>query len=80
MGGVNQRQVTQYSKFNRLDFSMKTVIRPNWTVSFSALNLLGETDVRHISTFNGVGAAIDPANTTYEATYRAYQVRSTVQW
>lgn len=80
VGGVNQRQVTQYSKFNRLDFSMKTVIRPNWTVSFSALNLLGETDVRHISTFNGVGAAIDPANTTYEATYRAYQVRSTVQW
>lgn len=74
--GNNVRQITDFGTFNRLDFSMKTTLRPNWTVSFAALNLLGETDVRRITQF--APAASDTQ--TYEKTWRAYQLRSTVQW
>ncbi len=78
-GGTNQRQVSEFTTFNRLDFSMKTTIRPNWTVSFAALNLLGETDRRHVTTYDATNAAVAEVR-TYEATYRAYQLRTTVQW
>ncbi len=79
VNGVNQRQVSEFSTFNRLDFSIKTEIRPNWTVSFAALNLLGETDDRRVISYNAGGAVTGTAQ-SLEATYRAYQVRSTVQW
>ncbi len=78
-GGVNLRQVSEFPTFNRLDFSMKTVLRPNWTVSFAALNLLGQTDNRVVTSYNA-GGAITGSVRSPEATFRAYQVRTTVQW
>lgn len=78
VNNVNERQVSQFSTFNRLDLSIKTTIRPNWTLSFAALNLLGETDDRRVISYTG--AAVSGTVQTLEATYRAYQLRTTLQW
>jgi len=78
-GGTNLRQITDFPTFNRLDFSMKTTLAPNWTVSFAALNLLGEKDDRLVTNYNA-GGTIANASRSVEQTYRAYQIRSTYQW
>lgn len=78
VNNVNERQVSQFSTFNRLDLSIKTTIRPNWTLSFAALNLLGETDDRRVISYTG--AVVSGTVQTLEATYRAYQLRTTLQW
>lgn len=77
--GVLNNVRTEFSTLNRLDFSVKTAISDNFSLSFSALNLLRPTDRRVRTTFDQSGN-ITSLIRSAEPSYSTYYVRASYTW
>ncbi|MFC5385616.1 hypothetical protein ACFPLB_06495 [Aquamicrobium segne] len=70
---------TSFSSLNRLDLSIKTEISENFSLAFSATNILRPTDRRTIKTFDANGD-LNGIIKTKEPSYSAYFIRGTYTW
>ncbi|MBX8802603.1 TonB-dependent receptor [Ochrobactrum sp. MR28] len=70
---------THFSALNRLDLSARTDITENFSVSFSALNVLRTKDKRERTTFDDTGA-VTGLTETKEPSYSSYYVRASYKW
>lgn len=77
--GVLDNVHTKFSTLNRLDLSVKTAISDNFSLSFSALNLLRPTDKRVRTTFDQNGD-ITGLIRSAEPSYSTYYVRASYTW
>ena len=75
---VLQRTRTQFNALNKLDFSIRTQITPNWSVTFAALNVLRPTDRRTI-TITPTGGT-ETQQVTEQASHSTYYVRTSYTW
>lgn len=76
---VLQYTETEFNALNKLDFSVRTVVAPNITVSFSALNLLRPIDRRAITAINSAGT-VASRQLTSQASHSTYYVRTSFTW
>ena len=70
---------TEFNALDRIDFSIRTVVSPNITISFSALNLLRPIDRRTITTANAAGV-VSTRQITEQASHSTYYLRTTFTW
>ncbi len=70
---------TDFNALDRFDFSIRTVLSKNVTISFSALNLFRPVDRRVITTANAAGV-VSTRQITEQASHSTYYVRTTFTW
>lgn len=70
---------TEFNTLDKLDFSIRTQLSKDWTVTFAALNLLRPIDRRTITTYSNTGAVVTQ-QLTEQASHSTYYVRTTYTW
>jgi iron complex outermembrane receptor protein len=70
---------TEYSTVDRIDASIKVAVTPQWSISFSALNLTQPIFRTKQTTFTTAGL-VDTTVKTDEATHSVYYVRTNYTW
>jgi iron complex outermembrane receptor protein len=70
---------TEYNTLNRLDASVKVAVTPNWSISFSALNLTRPAFRTKQTTFTPAGA-VDSVVNYVEPTHSVYYLRTNYTW